>query len=174
MPELQPGQPTSSAPAAPSSELPPPPTLTAALSTSLPDTPMLSPAAPEAAVATPAPSTSGPAAAASATSVPSTEPAPTAAPVGTSVSTALLALQQVAHPLVLNVSITFDPSKEQEATALHQALATAPDSVLQQTIMLNGSVNITGVTFRWVPLLCFCLVTRLYMSLSHGVLQQPA
>ena len=50
---------------------------------------------------------------------------------------------------MLNVSITFDPSEEQDAAALHQALTTAPDSVLQQTIMLNGSVNITGVTFRW-------------------------
>ena len=64
-------------------------------------------------------------------------------------TTALPAPQQVAHPLVLNVSIAFAPSKEQEAAALCQVLATAPDSVLQQTVMLNGSVNITGVTLRW-------------------------
>ena len=50
---------------------------------------------------------------------------------------------------MLNVSIAFDPSEEQEAAALRHVLVTAPDSVLQQTIMLNGSVNITGVTLRW-------------------------
>ncbi len=50
---------------------------------------------------------------------------------------------------MLNVSMTFDPSEQQKAAALRQVLLTAPDIVLQQTSMLNGSVNITGVTLRW-------------------------